>query len=308
MPIDMSRRTILLAIPLTLACDTGARDDHASDEARAVSAVTAELVTRVEGLMGPEAVKYDAEQDVYFVANFGPPAEEQRDGNGFISRVGPEGAIEELRFAVGTEDQPLHMARGMALQGDTLWVADVDGIHGFHRMSGEPLAFVDFRSFEPGFLNDIDTDPEGRLHVTDTGRGRVYRVTEEGPEIAVEDDRTGPPNGITWDAEREAFLLAPWGGGQVIRAWSPSSGFSDVATLDGGNFDGIELVGDWLLVASQSDSTLWVVDGSEPRPAARLEGTPADIAVDVDRRRVAIPYISRNLVEIWRLPGMGAGR
>jgi len=301
------RRTALLMIPLALACGEGTPEAEPTPDAGTETAIAAELVTTVEGLAGPEAVKYDADQDVYFVANFGPAADSERDGNGFISRVGPDGSLEELRFAEGTDARPLHMARGMALTDDTLWVADIDGIHGFHRTSGQALAFVDFRSLEPGFLNDIGTDPDGTLYVTDTGRGRVYRVVEGGPEIAVEDDRTGPPNGITWDAQRGVFLLAPWGGGQMIRAWSPTSGFSDVVTLDGGNFDGIELAGDWLLVASQSDSTLWVVDDGTPQRAARLGGTPADIGVDAGRGRVAIPYISRDLVEIWHLPGMGGG-
>lgn len=298
---------LVLALPLLLACGGDARNEPDVDTSGIDLPPTGELVATVSGLSGPEAVRYDADQDVYFVANFGPAADEQRDGNGFISRVGPDGAIEALRFITGTEARPLHMPRGMALLADTLWVADVDGIHAFHRRTGEAVAFVDFRPLEPGFLNDIDTDGSGTLHVTDTGRGRVYRVDGRTPGIAVEDDRTGPPNGITWDAGRSAFLLAPWQGGRVIRAWAPDAGFSDVVDLPGGNFDGIEVVGGRIVVASQNDSTLWLVESGVPRPAARLDGRPADIGLDAGRGRVAIPYISRNLVEIWALPSLTEG-
>ncbi|MDX1494041.1 MAG: hypothetical protein R3253_08290, partial [Longimicrobiales bacterium] len=246
-----------LAAMLLAACSADAPEASADADS---SGPAARLVVTVEGFAGPEAVKYDPEQDVYFVANFGPSGEEQRDANGFISRVGADGEVLDLGFMTRTGDTALHMPRGMALSGDTLWVADVDGVHGFHRMTAEPLAFIDFRSLEPGFLNDIALAPDGTLHVTDTGQGRVYAVVDGAPSVAVEDDRTGPPNGITWDTGRAAFLLAPWGGGQVIRSWSPGSGFQDVVTVDGGDFDGIEVVGGTIVAASQNDSTLWLVE------------------------------------------------
>lgn len=288
---------ILLVLP---AC--GAEEPAPDQASLPGEELTGRLVTTVDGLAGPEAVKYDPDQDAYLVANFGPAAEDQRDGNGFISRIGADGTVEDRAFITGSENQPLHMPRGMALQGDRLWVADVDGVHAFHRMTGEAQAFVDFRAFEPGFLNDIAIGPDGAVYVTDTGRARVYEIRDGAPAIAVEDDRTGPPNGITWDEGRSAFLLAPWGGGQVIRAWSPDDGFEDVVTVDGGNFDGVEVLGGRVLLASQNDSSLWVVEGDRPRRAARLAGQPADIGVDPGRGHVAIPYISRNLVEIWALP------
>lgn len=297
----------LFTLLITTACGGEDASPETGAGGGADDGPTARLVATVDGLAGPEAVKYDPEQDVYFVANFGPTADSQRDANGFISRVGPDGAIQDRTFITGSEAQPLHMPRGMAIQGDRLWVADVDGIHAFDRITGEALTFVDFRSFEPGFLNDIAIAPDGTVFITDTGRGRVYEVRNGTPAIAVEDDRTGPPNGITWDAGRATFLLAPWGGGQIIRAWTAEGGFEDVVTVDGGNFDGIEVVGDRIILASQNDSSLWVVAGGTPRRVARLGGQPADIGVDAGRGHVAIPYISRNLVEIWEVPGLGRG-
>ena len=44
------------------------------------------------GFSGPEAVRYDPDQDVYFVANFNGGGNDL-DDNGFISRVDPEGRI-----------------------------------------------------------------------------------------------------------------------------------------------------------------------------------------------------------------------
>jgi hypothetical protein len=313
---------ILALLALAAGCDAGggeaAAGDAAGDAAGAIPDTTAVdspravLVARVEGLSGPEAVRYDPEQDVHFVANFGPRGDDPRDGNGFISRVDPDGVIESLRFMTGTAERPLHMPRGMAIRGDTLWVADVDGVYGFHRRSGEPLAFVDFTTHEPGFLNDVATGPDGALYVTDTGRSRVYRMAGGRAEVALEDEGTGPPNGITWSPEREAFLLAPWGGGQVIRAWRPGGReLEDAATVPGGRFDGIEVVDGRILVASQADSSLWVVEDGVARRVTRVPGAPADIGVDTRRGRVAVPYIALDRVELYELvlsPAPPAGR
>jgi sugar lactone lactonase YvrE len=311
----VTRLTAVLLL-LTFLAGCGERppvDDDAADagtpgDAALASADTAAtLVATVDGLSGPEAVKYDPEQDVWFVANFGPEADDQRDGNGFIARVQADGTMDSLHFMVGGEGAPLHMPRGMALEGDTLWVADADGIHGFDRRTGQALAFIDFRMHEPGFLNDVTVGADGALYVTDTGRGRVYRAGGGAPTVAVEDSLTGPPNGITWDADRRAFLLAPWGGGQVIRSWAPESGFREVVTIPGGQFDGIEVVGGRIVAASQADSTIWVAGDGTPRPAVRVSGRPADIGVDPSRGVVAVPYIALDRVELWRVPGLGGG-
>ncbi|MGH7445017.1 MAG: SMP-30/gluconolactonase/LRE family protein, partial [Longimicrobiales bacterium] len=188
------------------------------------------------------------------------------------------------------------------IHGDTLWVADMDGVHGFDRRSGAHLRFVDMSEHEPGFINDVDVDGSGVLYATDTQLGRIYRIGAERATIAVEDSMTGPPNGITWDDERAAFLLAPWGGEQRLRTWDPATGaFAEVTTLPGGNFDGIEVVGGGILLASQADSSLHFFDGTAVRTVARVPGRPADIGVDTQRGRVAVPYIALNRVDIWEL-------
>jgi DNA-binding beta-propeller fold protein YncE len=263
------------------------------------------LIASITGLDGPEAVRYDPEQDVYFIANFGPRADDTRDANGYISRVRPDGSIESQRFMTGTAAAPLHQPRGMAIRGDTLWVADADGVHGFLRRTGAHAAFVDFTAHEPGFLNDIAVGPDGRLYITDTGRGRIYRITGSAAELAVEDSMTGPPNGITWDAGRGQFLLATWGDARTLRAWDPASGtITELDSMPGGRHDGIELVDGAVVVTSQRDSMIYAVVDGRPHPIIRTVGAPADIGIDTRRRRIAVPYVALNRVDIWALPGM----
>jgi DNA-binding beta-propeller fold protein YncE len=258
-------------------------------------------VAIVSGFSGPEAVRYDPDQDIYFVSNFNGSGGD-RDHNGFISRLGTDGVIESLHFISGGDDLALHAPRGMNISGDTLWVADVDGVHGFHRVTGTPLAFIDFTEHEPGFLNDIAVGPDGSLYVTDTGLSVVFRATGGEVSIAVELPEEGRPNGITWDPAGR-FLTVPWGGGQTMFAFDPAGeAVEPWAESPGGNFDGIELVGDRALVASQADTSLHVIEDGVGRSYIRVGGSPADIAVDSRRSRVAVPYIALDRVDIWQLP------
>ncbi|HSC25632.1 MAG TPA: hypothetical protein VLD67_00070, partial [Vicinamibacterales bacterium] len=194
------------------ACGSGG----ASGDAPSPAPDTAALVTSVTGLSGPEGVRYDPDQDVYFVSNFnGSPV---GDANGFVSRVNAgDGRIDSLRFMVGTARAPLHGPRGMFIVGDTLWVVDAVGVHGFLRRSGEQVAFVDLAPLRPGFPNDIAQGPDGALYVTDTDSSRVYRLSGGRAAVAGSGGAFGQPNGITWSAARQTFVLAPWGGERTFR-------------------------------------------------------------------------------------------
>jgi hypothetical protein len=261
---------------------------------------SSDRIDRISGLSGPEAVRYDPEQDVYFISNFN--GEPEDDANGFITRARADGTIDSLRFMVGTAAAPLHGPRGMFITGDTLWVADADGVHLFHRKTGAQLRFQDFRSFSPGFLNDIAQGADGAIYITDTGRPRVYRIAGETATIAIEDSALTAPNGITWDSANSRFLLAAWSPGPPVRAWDGRTGVSAIGAAGGGRNDGIELVGDRVLIASQADSSINVLAAGTVSPYIRVAGAPADIGIDTRRSRVAVPYVDLNRVDIWALP------
>jgi DNA-binding beta-propeller fold protein YncE len=258
----------------------------------------------VDTFSGPEAVHYDRDQDVYFVANFGPGEAAAKDNNGFISRMRPDGRIEELRFiAGGANGVTLHAPRGMTIVGDTLWVADNDAVRGFDRHNGTPTATIDFTSLAPGFLNDIAHAPDGTRYVTDTPRNRIYRIGSRGASIAVEDSTLGSPNGIAWDDWNVRFIVVPYDGRHVLLSWSEGNPPTPFASSSGGKFDGVEILGpNQLLVSSQADSSLHLFVSGTGRPVIKTSGRPADIGLDTKRMRVAVPFIALNRVEIWQLP------
>lgn len=256
----------------------------------------------IDGLSGPEAVHYDARQDVFFVSNFNGDA--AGDANGFVSKIGPDGTIEALEFMVGTPEHPLHGPRGMRIVGNVLWVADADGLHGFDRVTGRQLEFIDFSGHAPGFLNDVEADDAGNLYLTDTGNARLFRIADGEISVVASSELVSPPNGIVWYGQADGFVLGPWGGGLELRVWRPSDAtLVEIGQMPaGGNIDGLEIYNGRLIVASQAHQAIWAWS---PGGASRLfetQGRPADIGIDTRRGRLGVPYIALDRVEIWSLP------
>jgi hypothetical protein len=296
--------TAIVAAAVLSACSTS-KSDNATQESLAVAQPdSARLIASPGGFIQPEAVRYDPDQDMYFVSSWGNGDPGATDNNGFISRMSPDGTVAQLKFvAGGAGGTTLHSPRGMTIVGDTLWVVDADAVRAFDRRTGAPLATIDFSAFKLGFLNDIAAGPDA-LYVTDTGTNRIYRIAGGRVSVALENSALGGPNGITWDAKNRRFIVVPYGGESVIKAWTAGSKtLSEIGRSGGSKFDGVEVLpGDRVLVASQGDSSLHLFTGGTGRPVIHTGGAPADIAVDTKRNRAAVPFVDRNLVEIWQLP------
>lgn len=302
-----TERVMACGLLLAVAACTGGEPEETVGLSWDAMADTTQRVAVITGFDGPESVLYDPDQDVWFVSVFNGPSGD-RDANGYVSRVrAGDGTVESLLFAQGTEAHPFHAGRGMALQGDTLWVADAQGVHGFHRRTGEQLVFVNMRLLRPQFINDLAVGGDGTLYATDTGKSALYRVHPGEPAVALESEALGDPNGILWDSGRGAFWIAPWSGGSQLRLWDPATGEVTLSwvTEPAGRMDGAVLWGRHLLVASQADSAIHAVSDTRSGPYIRTQGRPADLGLDTQRGRVAIPEVALNQVEIWQLPGAG---
>jgi len=181
-------------------------------------------------------------------------------------------------------------------------VADASGVHGFNRLTGTHVSFVDFTNLEIGFLNDVVEGVDGNLYVTDTGTSTVFVIEESTPSVLV-DSLPAPPNGITTDPEGK-LVLGPWQGIKSFPTVSTSPpGYSEyIVAESGGNFDGIEFLNGRMIAASQMDSSLHVFYQGNEHIAIKTPGKPADIGLDTKRNQIAVPYIDLNTVDIWQLP------
>src|SRR5256885_2475937 len=122
-----------------------------------------------DGLASAEALSFAPARAVYFVSNInGDPG--IKDGNGFITRITADGVVDSLHFIQGGRNGvALNAPMGSRVQGDTLWVLDVDVLRGFNARTGAPVKAIDLAPAGAGFLNDLTVGPDGDFYITDTG-------------------------------------------------------------------------------------------------------------------------------------------
>ena len=303
-------RLALGAVVSLAACgggrDAGEGGGTADSAAAADSAPAATVALTVDGLETPEAARFDPELGVYFVANInGSPL--GKDGNGFISRLTRDGKVDSLRFiAGGRGGAVLNAPKGMAIKGDTLWVADIDAARAFDKRIGKPITSV--RIPDARFLNDAVVGPDGAIYLTDSGgekapgTHRVFRIENRKPTVALTIAGEPGPNGITWDSAGSRFVIVSFGAKSIFQ-WAQGESAATVITEGPGMMDGVEPLGDGrLLVTTWTDSSLFLLDaGKITRLLGGLPG-PADIGLDRERGRLAVPLLTENRLEFVDLP------
>lgn len=288
--------------------------------ATGVSTSEARFVRNVTGFREPESVRYDPDQDLFFVSNM-VGLGSTKDGNGFISRVDAKTLADStVLVKSGERGAVLDAPKGMAIQGDTLWVADIDKLRGFDRRTGLPVGTIDFAPQRAVLLNDVAVGADGTIRVTDTGiimneagaphtgpdrifavgRGHAVSVVAQGPQLRW-------PNGITWDASQQRWLVVsfdPFAG--EIAAYKPGDTTRAVIRNGRGQLDGIEVLPNGgVMFSSWADSSVHLLEGGKERQIIRDVPVPADIGYDTKRNRVAIPLSNIGWVQVWSLNTIG---
>lgn len=267
------------------------------------------------GLEVPESALYDADLDVFFVSNInGVPS--AKDNNGYISRINAA-STDSMTVLVrgGQAGARLNAPKGMAIVGDTLWVADIDVLRGFNKNTGATVGVVAFSQWSPRFLNDVVVGPDGDIYVTDTsiqitasgtryfGQDHLFAVKGRAPRLVLEGQaKLAQPNGLAWDAKNNRLLMAPFGG-QSITYITPDNQQPIPIAGGLGGYDGIEVLPDGrIIVTSWQDSTVnVVVDGALKKVIASVDG-PADIGIDTKRMVLALPRFTAGRVEYYHIP------
>ncbi|MFS4467803.1 SMP-30/gluconolactonase/LRE family protein [Maribacter sp. 2210JD10-5] len=186
----------------------------------------------------PESALFDVERNVIYVSNLNENPRE-KDGNGFISKVGKDGKNIEVEWVTG-----LSSPKGMGLLNNLLFVADIDEVVVIDVDKGKITARYNYP--DAAMLNDISIDANGTVWMTDMDAGTICFLNKG----KIEKWHLGldRPNGIF--VEENRILIASFDG--KFTAYDRSSKKATVLGTGIGKGDGIEktksgayLISDW---------------------------------------------------------------
>ena len=171
------------------------------------------------GFSQPYGVAVDPATNLIYVSNMNGPGD-QKDDNGFISRLKEDGAMDVLKFIDGIHGLvELNSPKGMAVIGDFLYVADIDQLRVFNLKRGKSLFEVNFGDFPVKHFYDLTIGPDNMLYVTDGPANTVYRIdvmNDHRVTPFIAESGLGQPHGIVWYSARQVFLVAGWKSGQIL--------------------------------------------------------------------------------------------
>lgn len=138
----------------------------------------------------PESVLYDEAGKVLFVANIDGKAD-ALDGNGFISKVGLDGKILNLRWTSG-----LNAPKGMGIYRNHLYVTDVYRLVVINTENGQAEKTYDAVDPKNAFLNDVTVAKDGTVYVSDSRFDKIYRLKDDKWEVWMQGEQLNRPNGL----------------------------------------------------------------------------------------------------------------
>jgi hypothetical protein len=276
-------------------------------EGKALKVVSDQTVT---GFPFPESIACDAKARVLYVGQFVSglkPAD--KDGQGKISKVSLDGKVVEERF-LPTGSDVLHKPKGIWVQGNRLWVTDIDAVWVFDLASrkGRKLELTGM-----GFANDPTV--RGRdLYISDNRNDLLYRVApadflnlKDKPEIGIVFAGKGiNPNGL-YPARDGSILIGGFMSDKVARGIYSLAKDGEIKTLarDLGRIDGVyQLKDGTLLVTDWNSGSLarWSAAGGLQPLAKGFKG-PADFCVMPDGKgySVFVPDLAKSELRLIKL-------
>lgn len=268
------------------------------------AAAAPRLLWEVKGLAQPESVVQDPATGSIYVTNIAG-AIMQKDGNGFIARLRPDGTIIEREWVKG-----LNAPTGMALHDRTLFVADVDELIEINVASGEIAKRHEAKGAV--FLNDVAVGEDGTVYVSDTPMNTIWRLKDGTLEPWLANDALNGPNGLLPQGDK--LIVASFGklpgegqkqelGGLLVVDLEDQSVSKLGSGEPIGNLDGLQLLQPGVyLVTDWAAGVLYRVDakGKADRLIKLSKGS-ADLIYLPDKKIVLIPIMLNNSLVAYAL-------
>jgi hypothetical protein len=257
-------------------------------------------------LQTPESVLYDSGRDMYIIASINGDGD-KADDNGYLTVVNPDGSNERSnanwKWIDGSaNDIKLDAPKGMAISGDALYVADITVVRRFEAKAG--IQKDDIAIDGAVFLNDVASDGNGGVFVSDTGEGAnaIHHIAKDGKVTRrIKGAELGRPNGL-WSDGKGSVWVVTYGTGEIYEVDAkgkrsasqklPTGQLDGLVALDGGEF----LVSSW-----EGKCVYRGKPGGEWTVVVKDIESPADIDYDPKRKRILIPGFMTNQLHVHQL-------
>lgn len=266
----------------------------------------AEVWSISEGLAAPESAYYDAESGFLFMSQIGDGGGTAKDGDGWISKLTPDGKVVELVWVTG-----FNAPKGLRSHGNLLWVSDIDRLVAIDIAKGEIANEVVIP--EAKFLNDVATGPDGTVYVTDLVASKVYQYADGKVSVLVEGEAIQNPNGCLVDGD--SLVLGGWGKGfnpqdfstkvpgQLLKVNLKTKAVTPFTPEPVGYLDGVEkdgqggyYVSDW-----KNGKVFHINSQGEAKLIMTFPLGAADLAYLPDRKLLILPRMLENKLTAFDL-------
>ena len=265
------------------------------------------LANPISQLSSPQSFIAHPSGEGYFIANAnGEPG--TPDNNGFISKLDRDGNLLDLHFIQGGRgDTILHSPHGMAVAGETLYVADIDVIRGFHAQSGNPTVTVSLHPFHVEALTDLIADGIGQLFVLDTAGNAVYQIDpqyDHEVSLYLQHEDLAAPRGLAVHPRSGRLWIASLDNGTVMEiaedrtvteVISNSFFTGKFRNLSGIDFDRFGS----LYLSDLTAGKIWRVQPDRSMQViAEFLISPCSVKIDRRNHMILVPYLYANGAEI----------
>lgn len=246
------------------------------------------LWEKVVKLQMPESVCYDKDKDILYVSNFGAD---------FISKVGLDGSVLELKWVAGLEKPT-----GIALLKDKLYAVERKNLTEIDVSSAQIIKKYPIP--EVGFPNDLAIHPSGDIYISDSQKHVIYKFRNGEFETWLKGDKIMNPNGLY--AEKDVLIVGTSADGSFKSVNLADKTIESLLWLGSGAvMDGVKpvgkgryIMGDWmgrLYLVSSSGERVELINSKD----AKL--TLADFEYIPDKNLLIVPTLVGNKLLAFEL-------
>ena len=258
-----------------------------------------------EGVDTPESVYVDTASGSIFVSIIaGQPGD--RDGNGRIMKLGPDGAVVSASWVTG-----LNAPKGLRSHNGTLWTADIDEVIGIDIAKGAISSRVKIDGAQ--FLNDVAVGDDGTVYVSDMLASKIYAVKDGKASVFAEGDAMEYPNGLLVEGDR--LIVGGWGKpeadfstkvpGHLFAVNLATKAKTLITPMPLGNIDAVEADGrgGYIVTDFPKGQLIQVMKSGEAHVLAQYMAGTADLAFVPTGNIAIVPHMMENKITAYDLSG-----